>query len=270
MCFLAYLSSHLITTVNDVHVPISQNYLHYMFLCAIFTTCLACRKGEKGLISVLKSRGVRYLLVAFIDVQAKTLLTTSYQFTFLISTQLLDCVGIPIALALSCLSLGIRFRFVHILGVSVCLLGVGCLVWADIDGTTTKTINGQNQMVGDMLCLGASILFSVVFVLEELAVKTLLDSVEFLGMLGLFGSIICGSQMYLLERHALVQVNWENKEILLLLLIYAIAQFVLYSLVAVVIRNSGATALQLYLLTSDFYTLIVGIVLHQFKVSLVY
>lgn len=47
--------------------------------------------------------------------------------------QLLDCVAIPVALALSCLILGVRYRMVHIVGVSVSLMGVGCLVWAGID-----------------------------------------------------------------------------------------------------------------------------------------
>lgn len=49
--------------------------------------------------------------------------------------QLLGCVAIPVALALSCLVLGVRYRMVHILAVSVCLIGVGCLVWANIEDT---------------------------------------------------------------------------------------------------------------------------------------
>lgn len=44
-------------------------------------------------------------------------------------------MAIPVALALSCLVLGVRYRMVHILAVSVCLIGVGCLVWANIEDT---------------------------------------------------------------------------------------------------------------------------------------
>lgn len=105
--------------------------------------------------------------------------------------QLLDCVAIPVTLALSCLVLGVRFRFVHIMGVSVCLMGVGCLVWT---GIGKSSLDNQNQLVGDMFCLGGAVLFSVVSILQELTVKTL-DCVEFLGMLGLSGSLICGIQM---------------------------------------------------------------------------
>lgn len=136
-----------------------------MFLCAIYTSWLAFRRGEGGLISIIKARGWRYLLLCLIDVQANTLLSTSHQFTTLTSIQvrgfvgfalfifyinlikkkplyinlngfqLLSCVAIPVALALSCLVLGVRYRMVHIIAVSVCLIGVGCLVWANIEDT---------------------------------------------------------------------------------------------------------------------------------------
>lgn len=59
-----------------------------------------------------------------------------------IYTQLLDCVAIPVALALSCLVLGVRYRMVHIVGVSVCLMGVGCLVWAGIEENKDMATTG--------------------------------------------------------------------------------------------------------------------------------
>lgn len=57
--------------------------------------------------------------------------------------QLLDCVAIPVALVLSFLVLGVRYRMVHIVGVSVCLMGVGCLVWAGIDDNNDPTATGN-------------------------------------------------------------------------------------------------------------------------------
>lgn len=60
--------------------------------------------------------------------------------------------------------------------------------------------SGKNQLMGDMLCLGGAVLLTVVTVLQELSVKTT-DVVEYLGLLGLFGSIVSGGQMY--EKHSL-------------------------------------------------------------------
>lgn len=101
---------------------------------------------------------------------------------------------------------------VHIIAVSVCLIGVGCLVWANIEDTKidgilsvkllvlSRVINpcsvcvGKNHLVGDMLCLGGAVLFAIVTVLQELSVKNT-DVVEYLGLLGLFGSVVSGIQM---------------------------------------------------------------------------
>jgi drug/metabolite transporter (DMT)-like permease len=58
-------------------------------------------------------------------------------------------------------------------------------------------VAGKNQLLGDMLCLGGAVLFAVVSVAQELLVKTL-DWVEYLGMVGLLGSILSIVQTYVL------------------------------------------------------------------------
>lgn len=63
-----------------------------MFLCAIYTSWLAFRRGEKGLISIIKARGWRYLLLCIIDVEANTLMSTAHQFTTLTSIQVSNSV----------------------------------------------------------------------------------------------------------------------------------------------------------------------------------
>ena len=52
---------------------------------------------------------------------------------------------------------------------------------------------GKNHLVGDMLCLGGAVLFSITTVLQELTVKTV-DIIEYLGMIGFFGTILCCMQ----------------------------------------------------------------------------
>lgn len=58
----------------------------------------------------------------------------------------------------------------------------------------TVSVLGKNQLVGDMLCLGGAVLFAIVTVLQELSIKYT-DVVEYLGLLGLFGSVVSGIQM---------------------------------------------------------------------------
>ncbi|XP_043461835.1 solute carrier family 35 member F1-like isoform X2 [Leptopilina heterotoma] len=268
LCFMT-LFNHQMNTSEHVSLPTAQNVPHYVMMCLVYTTWLSCRGAGHGLISVLRARGWRYLLLALIDVEANTLITSSHRFTSLASIQLLDCVAIPVALALSCLVLGVRYRMVHIVGVSICLMGVGCLVWAGIDEEKDPASTGKNQLVGDMLCLGGAVLFSVITVLQELAVKTV-DIIEYLGMIGFFGTILSCTQVGVLERLQLETFRWDDILTVIYLVVYSITQFVFYSLIPVILYESGATALQLSLLTADFFNVLFGILIHRYKFHTLY
>lgn len=47
-------------------------------------------------------------------------------------SQLLDCFVIPVVLLLSWFFLLVRYKTVHFVGTGLCLLGIGCIVGADI------------------------------------------------------------------------------------------------------------------------------------------
>ncbi|XP_025158710.1 solute carrier family 35 member F2 isoform X2 [Harpegnathos saltator] len=264
LCFMTLVNHHMNTASYKLSLPTGQNLPHYVMMCLVYTTWMSCRGAGNGLISVIRARGWRYLLLALIDVEACTLITSSHQFTSLASIQLLDCVAIPVALVLSFLVLGVRYRMVHIVGVSVCLMGVGCLVWAGIDDNNDPTATGKNQLVGDMLCLGGAVLFSVTTVLQELAVKTV-DIIEYLGMIGFFGTILSCMQIVVLERLQIESFHWDNAPVITILILYCITQFMFFSLVPVILFESGATALQLALLTSDSFNILMGMLNHHYK-----
>lgn len=118
-----------------------------------------------------------------------------------------------------------------------------------------------------MLCVGGAILFAVGCVLQELVCKTI-DCIEYLGMIGLFGSCLCGIQMFLIEKSTLMQIDWSNNDVMIYLAAFGVVQFLFYSLLPHVLKNSGSTAVQLYLLTADFYTLVIGIVSYHYRVRI--
>jgi solute carrier family 35 protein F1/2 len=122
---------------------------------------------------------------------------------------------------------------------------------------------GQNQLIGDMLCLGGAVLFAIVTVLQELSVKNT-DIVEYLGLLGLFGSILSGVQMVILEKQTLITSTWRSSSALLSS--FSACQFMFCTFSSIFLINMGTTALHLSLLSGNFYTLIVGILRLNYKV----
>lgn len=133
--------------------------------------------------SVLRKRGLKYFFLAIADVEANYLVVQAYQYTTLRSAQLLDCFAIPAVLVLSRTVLKVRYQIIHVIGVKVCLVGIFCLVWAI-----------PLVSLGDLMCIGGALLYGIIIIAEEYVVKTI-DCVEFLAMIGLFGSVINGVQL---------------------------------------------------------------------------
>ncbi|KAB7501502.1 hypothetical protein Anas_13067 [Armadillidium nasatum] len=110
-----------------------------------------------------------------------------------------------------------------------------------------------------MLCLGGATLYGLSNVAQEYVIKTY-DGVEFLGMIGLFGSLINGVQL-----GEVGSVRWDTWPVLALVGGFSAAQFMFYVVAVHVIKATSATALNLALFTADFYILITGIALFRFK-----
>ncbi|XP_018586194.1 solute carrier family 35 member F2-like isoform X2 [Scleropages formosus] len=252
---------------RKVETPMLQSFMNYALLLLTYTTTLSFRKGDGNILHILKTKWWKYLLVGISDVEANYAVVKAYQFTTLTSIQLLDCFVIPVLMVLSWIFLKTRFKLVHYVGVAVCLLGVGAMVGADL-------IAGRDQgsssdiLLGDGLVLISATLYAVSNVCQEYTVKNL-GRVEFLGMIGLFGTIISGIQLSILEYSALTQISW-NWEIILLFGAYTVCMFLLYSCMPVVVRLTSATAVNLSLLTADLFSLFCGLFLFHYTFSGLY
>lgn len=75
--------------------------------------------------------GIKILCICFQDVAVQIWGGFLTQAIFLY-TQLLDCFGIPVLMALSWFLLKARYKIIHFVAVAICLLGVGAMVGADI------------------------------------------------------------------------------------------------------------------------------------------
>ncbi|KAJ8267015.1 hypothetical protein GJAV_G00137320 [Gymnothorax javanicus] len=252
---------------KKVETPMLQSFLNYALLLLTYTIALALKKGDKNIFQIIKRKWWKYLLLGFADVEANYCVVMAYQYTTLTSIQLLDCFVIPVLMVLSWIFLKTRYKVVHYASVAVCLLGVGAMVAADL-------LAGRNQgstsdvLLGDTLVLISAALYAVSNVCQEYTVKNL-SRTEFLGMVGLFGTLISGIQLVVLEHKAVPLIKWDWS-VVLLFTIYGLCMFALYSFMPVVIKMTSATAVNLSLLTADLFSLFCGLYLFHYTFSGLY
>ncbi|XP_047247548.1 solute carrier family 35 member F2-like [Girardinichthys multiradiatus] len=266
ICGTAVTSQYLATEFH-LNTPMLQSFLNYMLLCITYTIMLFCRRGDGNILQILKRRWWKYLLLALVDVEANYTVVKAYQYTTLTSVQLLDCFVIPVLMVLSWWILKTRYRLIHYVAVSICLLGVGAMVGADLLARRDQG-SPSNILLGDGLVLLSAALYGVSNVSQEYTVKNL-SRVEFLGMIGLFGSIISTVQMVILERNEVSAIVW-SWQVGLLFSAYAFCMYALYSFMPIVMKLSSATSVNLSLLTADLFSLFLGIFLFQYSFSGLY
>ncbi|XP_039913093.2 solute carrier family 35 member F2 [Hirundo rustica] len=266
ICGTAVTSQYL-TEKYRVKTPMLQSFINYGLLLLVYTTMLAFRTGSDSLWQILKQRWWKYIFLGLVDVEANYVMVKAYQYTTLTSVQLLDCFGIPMLMALSWFILQARYRLIHFVAVAICLLGVGTMVGADILAGRPEG-EGSDVVIGDVLVLLGSSLYAISNVSEEYIVKNL-SRVEFLGMVGLFGTIISGLQLAILEHREIMTIQW-NWHVALLFTAFALCMFALYSFMPVVIKVTSATSVNLGILTSDLYSLFFGLFLFFYNFSGLY
>ncbi|GMT28789.1 hypothetical protein PFISCL1PPCAC_20086, partial [Pristionchus fissidentatus] len=260
LCLVGTGVSSQYLSMEGINTPAAQSFCNYFLLCFVYGTSLSCKGGEDGLISVIRRRGWKYFLLALVDVEANFMIVYAYQYTNLTSVQLLDCSTIPLVLLLSWLFLSVRYLISHVVGVCICLIGIACVIWADIlDGKGGQ--GGTNKVLGDGLVLGGAFLYAISNVTEEFLVKSY-SRVEYLGMVGVFGTLISGVQLALLEHQQLASIRWTGT-VLGSFALFAICMFLFYSLVTVMLQKSSALMFNLVTLSADFYSLLCSIFLFQ-------
>ncbi|KAJ0953240.1 putative solute carrier family 35 member SLC35F1/F2/F6 [Helianthus annuus] len=180
---------------------------------------------------------------------------------------LLDCWSIPCVIILTWFFLKTKYRFKKIVGVVICIAGIVLVIFSDVHASD-RSQSGSNPVKGDLLVIAGATLYAVCNVSEEFFTKTA-DQVELLAMLGLFGAIASGIQISVLEREELKSIHWSSGAVLPYAG-FAAAMFLFYSGVPVLLKISGSTMLNLSLLTSDMWSVLLRIFVYREKVDWIY
>ncbi|KAJ1929572.1 hypothetical protein IWQ60_001059 [Tieghemiomyces parasiticus] len=258
--------SNKLATEYGVSIPTTQSFLNYVLLTLVYLPYTLYRRGFRTWLRVLRRRGWMYLVLAAVDVEGNYFVVKAYQYTSLLSAMLLDTWAVPVVVLLSYFLLRVRYHFVQYAGVVLCLVGMGLLVTAD--ALTDRDYAGSNPLKGDLFCVLGATLYGMSNILEEYSVRQF-PVYEVIAHMGLFGTIINGVQLAILERKELAATEW-SAYVVGLVLAFDLCLFVMYSVTPYLFRLSSATFFNISLLTSDFYGLLFGIFLFRYRIHVLY
>lgn len=279
-----------------VNIPTSQSFFNYAALAVLYGAAFL-RQGGKWDFSRLRrlsSPWWVYALLAVADVEANFFVVKAYQYTSITSVMLIDCWTIPCVMGLSYCFLKQRFTRRQMASVGLCLVGLGVLVLSDAlheDSGSSGGSGGSNStalltsarqalttalsssdsgassgpprpVLGDLLCLLGATLYAVSNVGQEAMVKHIgKDRVEYLAMLGCFGTLVCGVQALALEHEQLSALSAQAASSGWYMAGFVGCLFAMYSLTAAFLQRSDATVFNLSLLTSDVWAILASIAL---------
>ncbi|KAG0227537.1 hypothetical protein BGW42_002896 [Actinomortierella wolfii] len=251
---------------NQVSIPTTQSFLNYFVLGVVYTSITIYKKGFRGWLHIMRRRAGYYMIFAVVDVEANYFMVKAYSYTSLLSAMLLDSWTIPCVVLLSVFFLKMRFVRYHYLGVFICMVGMALLIWSDM--MAGKDYPGIDYVKGDLFCLLGATLYAVSNVYQEFLVRQT-PMYEVIGQMGMWATVLNGVQLAILERTELQRIEW-NGSIVGYIIGFDIAMFILYSVSPILLRRASATFFNLSLLTSDFYTLIFGIILFKAEIQKLY
>ncbi|KAK6255331.1 hypothetical protein QUC31_017006 [Theobroma cacao] len=245
---------------KGINAPTSQSFLNYVLLTVVYGSVMLYRR------QALKAKWYYYVVLGLVDVEANYLVVKAYQYTSITSVMLLDCWSIPSVMLLTFLFLKTKYRFRKIAGVIVCVAGLVMVVFSDVHAGDRS--GGSNPRKGDLFVIAGATLYAISNVSEEFLVKNA-DRVELMSFLGLFGAIISAIQISIIERNELKSIRWTAGAAFPFFG-FSLAMFLFYSFVPVLLKMSGSTMLNLSLLTSDMWAVLIRIFAYHEKVDWTY
>lgn len=213
--------------------------------------------GFKGWGKMILRDGWKYFILAACDVEGNFLVVKAYEYTTLLSCMLLDAWAIPVCIFFCWVYMRPRYHWTQLLGVVVCVGGLGMLVASD--EMTDKDWPALSRAKGDVFMLVGATLYGFTNATEEFFVRRS-PLYEVVGQLGMWGTLINGIQAAGLEHKDMTTASWNGATIGLLVA-YTAAMFILYTVAPILYRMASSAYYNLSLLSSDFYGLLFGLFL---------
>ncbi|KKY25619.1 hypothetical protein UCRPC4_g01690 [Phaeomoniella chlamydospora] len=269
---IANTSTSTLTTLLDMQgtsIPAFQTLFNYVLLNAIFSSYTIYRYGIKGWARMVMKDGWKYIILAFCDVEGNYFTVLAYRYTTILSAQLINFWAIVVVVVISFTFLGVRYHWAQILGIFICIAGMGLLLASDhISGTNGGDISRGNQIKGDLFALVGATGYGLSNIAEEFFVSKK-PMYEVVGQLGFWAMIINGVQAAIFDRHSFQTATWNGK-VGGYLTGYTLILTLFYSLAPILYRLASAAFMNISLLTGNFWGVVIGIKVFHYTIHYLY
>jgi solute carrier family 35 protein F1/2 len=248
-------------------IPAFQTFFNYVLLTLIYFTYMLWQYGLRKFGRILVKDGWKYFILSFLDVEGNYFTVLAYNYTNILSTQLINFWAIVVVVVVSFLLLHVRYKPFQIVGILICVGGTGILLASDnIQGTNGGP--GVDRLKGDLFALLGATLYGLTNTFEEWLVSRR-PAYEVLGFLGFFGIFINGVQAAIFDRKSL-QTGHFDGPVIGYIVGYTLALTLFYSIVPIILRIASAAFFNISLLTGNFWGTIIGVRVFGYKVHFLY
>lgn len=255
LCIVSTNTMTSFMATNNVSIPAFQSLFNYALLLLCFLPYTIYKQGPSTFLRKTLPNIWKYFFLAFADCQGNYFIVKAYNYTNLLSAALLDNLSLVFVVIFSLLFLRVRYHWTQLLGIIVCIAGSVLIVLSDL--FTGKNYAATDHIRGDLYVLLATFFYGLSNTLEEFLVSKK-PIYEVLAMMGLLGFCIMGVQCAIFERESLATAQWSPK-VGGYLTGYTLSLFIMYVSAPILFRMSSSAFYNLSLLTSDFWSLLIGI-----------
>ncbi|GIJ85707.1 hypothetical protein Asppvi_004569 [Aspergillus pseudoviridinutans] len=250
-------------------IPAFQSFFNYVLLNLIFTPYTIYRYGFKGWLRLMWRDGWKYIILAFCDVEGNYFIVLAYRYTTMLSAQLINFWAIAVVVFISFLFLRVRYHITQILGILICIGGMGVLIASDhITGTNGGDVSSGDQIKGDLFALLGASFYGLTNTGEEYFVSSR-PVYEVIGQMAFFGMIINGVQAGIFDRHSFQIAVW-NSRVGSYFTGYTLCLAFFYCMAPLLFRLSSAAFFNISLLTMNFWGVCIGIEVFHYHIHWMY
>ncbi|PYH93194.1 DUF914 domain membrane protein [Aspergillus ellipticus CBS 707.79] len=250
-------------------IPAFQTFFNYLLLNLIFTPYTIYRYGLKGWFEMVLHRGWKYIFLSFCDVGGNYFIVLAYRYTTMLSAQLINFWAIAVVILVSSNFLRVRYHNTQVLGILICIGGMGVLIASDhITGTDNGDDSHGDQIKGDIFALLGATFYGLANTSEEFFVS-MAPVYEVLGQMALYGTVINGIQASIFDRSSFDSATW-NSQVAGYLVGYTLCLAFFYCMAPLLLRLSSAAFFNISMLMMNFWGVIIGIGVFHYTVHWLY